>query len=345
MCIARSFLLLAGTCYQPFPQKSAMAATIDRPLIMLKGLWSKAYILLTFTALSWAGNAIVARGARDLVPPVALAFWRWSFALVLILPFAWPHLRRDKSVILANPHILVLLGILGIGAFNTLLYTGLQDTTALNAMLVQSAQPALILLIGAAIMGDRPGWRQFFGAAVALAGVITIIAGGDPSILLHLRLNTGDLIVGVAVIFWSFYSVILRRRPPLHSLSLFAVTLLVGILVIAPFYAWEILSGRRIIAEFDSWLAIGYVSIFPSLIAYLFFNRGIELIGSAATGMYMNVLPLLGAGLAILFLGEELYLIHVAGMTLIVGGILWAGRGQAPPASVPVMSGDRSDRP
>ena len=321
-----------------------MTVTIDRSLTMLKGLWSKAYILLTFTALSWAGNAIVARGARELVPPVALAFWRWSFAFVLILPFAWPHLRRDKSVILANPRILILLGTLGIGTFNTLLYTGLQDTTALNAMLVQSAQPALILLIGAAIMGDRPGVRQFCGASVALAGVVTIIGRGDPSILWHLRLNTGDLIVGVAVIFWSLYSVMLRRRPPIHPLSLFAVTLLIGVLVIAPFYVWEILSGRRIVAEVDSWLAIGYVSLFPSLIAYLFFNRGIELIGSAATGMYMNVLPLLGAGLAILFLGEELFLFHVAGMALIVGGILWAGRGEESLATVPAKGADRSER-
>lgn len=320
-----------------------MAAALNQPLQLLKILWSKAYILLTFTALSWAGNAIVARGARELVPPVALAFWRWSIALILILPFAWPYVRRDTGTILANPGILVLLGILGIGAFNTLLYTGLQDTTALNAMLVQSAQPALILLFGAAIMGDRPGWRQFSGAAVALAGIITIIGRGDPSILLHLRINTGDLIVGVAVIFWSLYSVMLRRRPALHPLSLLAVTLLIGVLVIAPFYLWEILSGRRIVAELDSWLAIGYVSIFPSLIAYLFFNRGIELIGSAATGMYMNVLPLLGAGLAILFLGEELYLFHVIGMTLIIGGIIWAGHGQAPLAAVPAKRADRPD--
>ncbi len=321
---------------------SGMTATIERALKFLKGLWSKAYFLLTITALCWAGNAIVARGARELVPPVALAFWRWSIALVLILPFAWPHLRRDKDVILANPRILILLGLLGIGTFNTLLYTGLQDTTALNAMLVQSAQPALILLIGAAIMGDRPGWRQFCGAAIALAGVVAIIGRGDPSILWHLRLNTGDLIIGVAVIFWSLYSVMLRRRPPLHPLSLFAVTLLIGILVIAPFYVWEMLSDQRIIAQFDSWLAIGYVSIFPSLVANLFFNRGVELIGSAATGMYMNVLPLLGAGLAILLLGEELSLFHVAGMALILGGILWAGRGQAPLAAAPAKPVDLS---
>lgn len=334
--------MLADPRLQSIPQNSTMTATINRPLTMLKSLWSKAYFLLTFTALCWAGNAVVARGARELVPPVALAFWRWSFALVLVLPFAWPHLRRDKNVILTNLRILVLLGIWGIGAFNTLLYTGLQDTTALNAMLVQSAQPALILLIGAAIMGDRPGWHQFGGAGLALAGVVTIIGRGDPSILWHLRLNTGDLIIGIAVIFWSLYSVMLRRRPALHPLSLFAVTLLIGVLVIAPFYAWEILSGRRIIADFDSWLAIAYVSIFPSLIAYLFFNRSVELIGSAATGMYMNILPLLGAGLAILLLGEELHLFHVSGMALIVGGILWAGRGQAPLPAVPAKEADRS---
>lgn len=195
------------------------------------GIWSRAYVLLTFTALFWAGNAIVARAARDLVPPVALAFWRWSFALLIILPFAWRHLQRDCHHIRENWQILALLGCLGIGAFNTLLYTGLQDTTALNAMLLQSGQPALILLVGSLAMGDRTSWRQIAEAVVALAGVLSIIARGNLGALADLRFNAGDLIIGFAVLLWAIYSVLLRRRPPIHPLSLFAVTLVVGILL------------------------------------------------------------------------------------------------------------------
>lgn len=289
-------------------------------------LWSRAYLLLTFTALFWAGNSIVGRAARDLVPPVALSFWRWSIALALLLPLAWPHLRRDGAALRARWPIVLLLGTLGIGAFNTMLYTGLQTTTALNSMLVQSAQPALILIFGALVMRDRTSPRQIAGVAVSLVGVLAIIARGDPAALLALRLNAGDAIIGAAVLLWALYSVLLRKRPAVHPLSFLAASIFVGVLVIAPLYGAELWAGRRIVPARDSALAIAYVSVFPSFLAYLFFNRGVELIGSAATGQYMNVMPLIGAGLAMLFLGERLYLFHVTGLVLIVAGILIAGK-------------------
>ncbi|KGB57479.1 DMT family transporter [Sphingopyxis sp. SE2] len=294
-------------------------------------LWKRAYPLLTVTALFWAGNSIVGRAARDLVPPAALSFWRWTFALLLLLPLAWPHLRRDWPVLRANWPIVALLGALAIGSFNILLYTGLQSTTALNSMLIQSAQPALVLIAGALVMGDRTSLRQVAGVLISLAGVLAIIARGDPAMLWGLRLNIGDAIISVAVLIWALYSVLLRRRPVVHPLSFLAASMVVGIAVIAPVYAHELWSGRLIVPAAGSALAIAYVSIFPSFLAYLFFNRGVELIGSAATGQYMNVMPLIGAGLAMLFLGEALHLFHVAGLALIVAGILVAGR--PPPAA------------
>jgi drug/metabolite transporter (DMT)-like permease len=289
-------------------------------------LWSRAYLLLTITALFWAGNSIVGRAARDLVPPAALSFWRWTFALVLLLPLAWPHLRRDWPVLRASWPIVALLGALAIGSFNILLYTGLQSTTALNSMLIQSALPALVLIVGALVMGDRTTPRQIAGVLISLLGVLAIIARGDPAMLWGLRLNIGDAIIGGAVLLWALYSVLLRRRPTVHPLSFLAASMVVGIAVIAPFYVYELWSGRLIVPATGSALAIAYVSIFPSFLAYLFFNRGVELIGSAATGQYMNVMPLMGAGLAMLFLGEVLHLFHIAGLALIVAGILVAGR-------------------
>lgn len=294
-------------------------------------LWKRAYPLLTVTALFWAGNSIVGRAARDLVPPAALSFWRWTFALLLLLPLAWPHLKRDWPVLRANWPIVALLGALAIGSFNILLYTGLQSTTALNSMLIQSAQPALVLIAGALVMGDRTSLRQVAGVLISLAGVLAIIGRGDPAMLWGLRLNIGDAIISVAVLLWALYSVLLRRRPAVHPLSFLAASMIVGIAVIAPVYVHELWSGRLIVPAMESALAIAYVSIFPSFLAYLFFNRGVELIGSAATGQYMNVMPLMGAGLAMLFLGEALHLFHVAGLALIVAGILVAGR--PPPAA------------
>ncbi len=293
-------------------------------------LWSRAYPLLTITALFWAGNSIVGRAARDLVPPAALSFWRWTFALLLLLPLAWPHLKRDWPVLRANWPIVAPLGALAIGSFNLLLYTGLQSTTALNSMLIQSALPALVLVAGALVMGDRTSLRQVAGVLISLIGVLAIIARGDPAMLWGLQLNIGDAIIGGAVLLWALYSVLLRRRPAVHPLSFLAASIVVGIVVIVPVYAHELWSGRLIVPAMGSALAIAYVSIFPSFLAYLFFNRGVELIGSAATGQYMNVMPLMGAGLAMLFLGEVLHLFHIAGLALIVSGIVVAGR---PPQS------------
>ena len=292
----------------------------------LGALWSRAYLLLTFTALFWAGNSIVGRAARELVPPAALAFWRWVIALALLLPLAWPHLRRNWPALRARWPIVFLLGALGIGSFNTLLYTGLQTTTALNSMLIQSAQPALILIVGALVMHDGTSLRQIAGVIVSLAGVLMVIARGDFALLLALRLNAGDAIIAFAVLLWALYSVLLRKRPPVHPLSFLAASIMVGLVVIAPVYLTEVASGRRIVPEMGSALAIAYVSIFPSFLAYLFFNRGVELIGSAATAQFMNVMPLMGAGLAMLFLGEALHLFHVAGLALVLAGIWVAGR-------------------
>jgi drug/metabolite transporter (DMT)-like permease len=303
---------------------------------LLSALWSRAYVLLTLTALFWAGNSIVGRAARDLVPPVALSFWRWSIALMLLLPLAWPHLRRDWPVLRTHPVIMLVLGALGVGAFTTMLYTGLRTTTALNSMLLQSAQPALILLVGAVLMRDRTNARQIIGMLVSLAGVLLIVARGNWNALIHLRLNIGDAIIGAAVILWATYSVLLRRRPPVHPLSFLAASIIVGLCGIGPAYIIEILSGRLIVPVTETWFAIAYVSIFPSFLGYLLFNRGVELIGSAATGQYMNVMPLLGAGLAMAFLGERLHLFHVAGFVLVIAGILVAGRSLQPPVATTI---------
>ena len=221
---------------------------------------------------------------------------------------------------------MLILGALGIGAFNTLLYTGLQTTTALNAMLLQAAQPGLILVMGAALMKDRTNAYQIVGVLISLAGVLAIVSRGNPVALVNLSLNRGDAIISFAVLLWSIYAVLLRWRPNVHSLSFLAATMIIGVLFIAPFYAAEVALGSLIVASRDSALAIFYVAIFPSFFAYLFFNRGVELIGSASTGQFMNVLALMGSGLAILFLGEDISTFHIIGLALIFGGILAAGK-------------------
>lgn len=303
---------------------------------LVNWVWSRPFLLLTFTALFWAGNSIVGRAARDVMPPVALAFWRWVLALLVLLPFALPYLRRDWSILRTNWKWMLVLGVLGIGTFNTLLYTGLQTTTAVNGLLLQSLQPALILTLGALVFAENVRLPQIIGICLSITGALMIVLRGDLLALIGLEFNSGDLIICTAVVVWSFYSVLLRKRPAVHPLSFLAATFMIGIVVITPLYLAEIGSGRLIESRSESWLAIGYVCLFPSLIAYLFFNRGVELLGSATAGLYLNIMPVIGALLAVTILGEPLRWFHFAGMGLIGAGIVSASRIGNQPKSRPI---------
>lgn len=187
-------------------------------------------------------------------------------------------------------------------------------------------QPALILMLGALVFGEYVRMPQVIGICLSITGALMIILGGDLSSLVELDFNSGDLVICVAVVVWSFYSVLLRKRSYVHPLSFLAATFVIGIVVIAPFYLAEIIDGRLIESSSESWMAIGYVCLFPSLIAYLFFNRGVELLGSAATGLYLNIMPVIGAMLAVFILSKPFGWFHLVGMSLIGAGIFSASR-------------------
>lgn len=294
-------------------------------------LWRSPYLLLTLVALFWAGNTIVGRAARDAVPPLTLACARWSLALLLVLGFAWPMLRRDAALLRRHWKMTVLLGVIGVGFYNSLLYTGLHYTTATNALLIGASQPTIILLLSALFFGDRAGPLQVAGVALAGAGVLAIVTRSDLAVLLDLRFNRGDALMLAAALSWALYSVLLRKRPPVHPLSLLACTFAVGVLVNLPLAIAEFASGARIADPWAAAGAIAYVGIFPSLLAYLLFNRAVELAGPALAAQVLNLLPLFGALLAALVLGERIGTHHIAGMVLILAGILLFSR-QKPPA-------------
>lgn len=289
---------------------------------LIRPLWYNAYVLMTLTCLFWAGNSVIGRAARDLVPPVGLAFWRWVLAFLLLIGFAWPHVKRDRAALLAAWPWVLALGILGVAAFNTLLYSGLQYTTAINALLMQSAQPPLIMLMAFLLFREHTGPLQIIGVLVSLIGVLVIVAGGDIDVLIHLRLNPGDAIILGAMLLWVLYSVLLRFRPQVHPLSFLAVTFAIAWVFILPFYIAELAAGRRIVPIAASFATIAYVGIFPSLLAYAFFNRGVELLGPARAGVFLNLMPVFGSLLAILLLGERFTPAHAVGIGLIAVGLL-----------------------
>jgi drug/metabolite transporter (DMT)-like permease len=287
-------------------------------------LWSSAWPLLVLTNLLWAGNIVLARGVAGVVPPVALAYWRWTGAFLIALPFAWKLLRRDAGEMVRHWPIMLLLSGTGIAFYNTVSYIALNRTTALNVLLLQSATPLLIVALAFVIFRERPSARQTGGIVLSLCGVAAIAGHGSPAALAALRINPGDLWVTGALAVYAVYCVMLRRRPEVHPLSLLTALMGLGSLMMLPFYVWEHVAGAHIQAGWTAWTSMAYMAVFPSLIAYMLFNRGIELIGAGAAGHSMHLMPLFGSVLAVLFLHERFQPYHAAGIGLIGGGILLA---------------------
>jgi drug/metabolite transporter (DMT)-like permease len=292
--------------------------------VILNRFWHSAVVLLALTNLLWAGNFIVGRAVAGEVPPVALAFWRWTGAFLVAFGFAWPHLVRDWPLLLRRAPILVVLAATGIASFNTMTYIGLHDTAAVNALLLQSAMPVVILLWAFALYRERPGLFQTLGVAVSLLGVVTIAGRGSPRALMGLSFNRGDVWVMGAVAIYALYAVLLRRRPAVHPLSLLVTLMGIGSMLILPFYFFEAQAGAIIRGGWPSYAAIAYAAVLPSLAAYMFFNRGVELIGAARAGQSMHLMPVFGTVLAVVFLGERIEAYHGFGFALIAGGIALA---------------------
>src|SRR5438105_6929611 len=201
------------------------------------GSWlaNQPYLLLSITALCWAGNAIVGRLAAGTTAPVTLSFLRWSFAFLIILPFAWKHLVRDWAAIRSRLGIMILLSITGIGAFNTLQYWALEHTQALNTLLLQSAGPLIVAVWSLILLGVRLTLAQAIGVLVSLAGVLVILMHGYLTALRNIQFNEGDLIFLVAMVIFSLYSVLTLKKPAIHGLSFAAFTFGTGAACLIPF--------------------------------------------------------------------------------------------------------------
>lgn len=281
-----------------------------------------AYALLALTNLFWAGNWVVGRGIRFDVPPLALSFWRWMIALLLLLPWALPHLRAQRDLVARHWRVLALLGLFGGACHNALTYVGLSLTTATNGVLLASATPIMILGLSWAVLGKRLSRGEWLGVTVSLSGVCAIVLQGDLARLTSLRANPGDLWVLAAMLCWAAYTVLLHRRPAgLHPLSFLAAITVAGLLGLLPFYAWEIASGRLIAPTFEAFAAIAYAGIFPALLGFIFWNRAVAEVGANRAGVFMHLMPAFGIILSMLFLGERPAFHHFAGVGLILLGI------------------------
>jgi drug/metabolite transporter (DMT)-like permease len=294
-------------------------------------LFDAPYLLLSLTSLFWAGNIVLGRYAAGHVPPVALAFIRWCGAFLILIAFAWPFLKRDWPKIREHLGIMLILTLAGITIYNSMAYWGLQYTQAINALLITSAHPLLVAGWAFILYRERLTAWQTIGIALSLAGVLTILTRGDLSALRDVRFNIGDVVFFSAQIIYSFYATLIKSRPNIHPISFLAFTIGAGAVMLSPIYAAEVAAGITFTLDLKAFLILAYITVFPSLLAYLFFNRGIELIGPNRSAPFYHLIPIFGSALAIVFLGERPELFHAAGYALVLAGIFIGTRGYQRP--------------
>jgi drug/metabolite transporter (DMT)-like permease len=298
----------------------------------LKSLFGRPRLLLILTALTWAGNVIVGKVLVGAIPPLTLACLRWVLATLLLLPIAWPHLRKEWRVVAKNSGLILFLALIGPGCYNSLYYLGLLSTEALNGAVLNAAGPIFIALAAWAVFGDRLDAAQIAGLAAGFLGVLLIAARGSLSSLVALKLNRGDLLLLGAIAAWGVYTAFLRRRPLITWQSYTFATYAIAAAINIPLAAAELSLGHNLTLNSAAIAGIAFTAVFPSIIGYVFFNRAVELLGPGPAGFYLFLVPVFGALFATLLLGERLYLFHVLGFALIIAGVLIGSRSAFAPA-------------
>ena len=284
-----------------------------------------AFLLLFIAPALFASNMLVARATAELIPPVALAFWRWSFALAILLPFAAAALWRQRQAIRREWLDLIILGALGMGVCGAFVYIGADTTTATNIGLIYAAAPILIVLVARLGYGEPLSRRQALGVAVSLAGVVAIVCRGDPAVLLGLSFAVGDLWIMASAAGWGLYAVLLRHRPTaLAPMTRFAAIVAGGVLVLLPFHIGEALAGDLPTLDWQTLLTFLFLALVPALGAYQAYARIQRSLGAGPTSLLMYLIPLYNGLLAYLLLGERLELYHLIGAALVLPGIYLA---------------------
>lgn len=289
---------------------------------MQQNIFKSPYLALIFCSLFWALNQVFGRGLRDEIPPMAFAFWRWAIAIIALTPFALPHVARQWIIIKAAWKPLLAMGLLGTAFHNALQYVGLQYTTATNGLLLNSCVPIMVIAFSWLFLRLTLTGMQRIGVALSFSGVICIIVHGDINVLQHLALNRGDVWVLCGLSLWAMYTICLRWRPaPLNPIAFLWIVGIIGLSGLVPFYLQEISAGRHVILTAKSVAVLLYTGLFPSLVAFVFWNYGVKQVGPNQASLFLHLMPVFGALMSITFLHEQLYFFHLAGIGLIFAGI------------------------
>ncbi len=281
------------------------------------------YLLLILTTLFWSGNFVLSRGMNTEIPPLTLSFWRWAVALLILFSFTGKHLLSQRRLLFQHKKFITVQSILGVAGFNSLIYMAMQNTTAINAVLVNSCIPVIIVIVSWVLYNERLSLRQCFGVFLSFCGVALIISGGKISTLLQLHFNSGDILVFIAAFFWAFYSANLKKYPDgLHPFAYQTSIVIIGVIILLPFFLFELLTGRTMTISAASAVTILYVALFASVLAFIFWNHAVAELGANVAGPFIHLMPLFSTILAVIFLGENLTTTHLRAIPLIFCGIL-----------------------
>lgn len=293
---------------------------------MWRGLCGRPYLLLILTTLMWGGNAVASRIAVGHISPMAVTALRWVIVCAVMIPLMAGQLAAARAELLPRWRYIFMMALLGFTGFNALMYAAAHHTTAVNITILQGSVPVIVLLVGLAWFRDRIRMLQVVGVAVALTGVAAVGAEGDPARLLSLAFNIGDLWMMVACVAWAIYTVALRRRPNVSGFVLLTTLGAASLIWSLPLLAYEAATGALLWPDAVGWAVLLYVALFPSLASQILYMRGVELIGPSRAGLFVNLVPVFGALLAVAILGEPFRLYHAVALVLVLGGIALAER-------------------
>jgi drug/metabolite transporter (DMT)-like permease len=296
---------------------------------LMQSVWANPILLLVITTLIWSAHSIVGRLAVGQIGPMTLTCLRWAVALIPILIAARPSLRQDWPALRARWVYLAVMGTAGYTVFVALFYVAAHRTTALNLSIIQGAIPALVLIGARIFLGLRFTALQALGALVTMLGVGVIASQGDPRRLAALAFNSGDVMMVVAAVLYAGYTIGLRQRPHVSGVSMLAGMAVGAFITSLPLVVWEIMSGGFVWPTWGGLLALAFVALGPAFVAQLTYMRGVELIGPGRAGVFVNLVPVFGAIMAVVILGEPFALYHVLALLLVVGGIAIAQRSSA----------------
>ena len=284
---------------------------------------TKAYLFLTLAALFWSGNFIVGKAASTYeIPPFSLNFYRWFFAFLILFPFTYKEVINKKDYVFENLGLFIILGITSITIFNSIVYYSLYYTQVISGILMISTIPVWILFFASFLKIEKTNLFQILGVILSLTGVLFIVTKADIQLIKELEFNKGDLSMVIGMLSWAIYSALLRKKThPISQLALLEIIIICGFIFLVPIYFIEMSFGNKIVLGLPFILTLGYVVLFPGIFAFLFWIKGIDIIGANRSGVFLHLMTIFGALMAILILGEKFMFYHFLGAIFIIAGI------------------------